>query len=128
MKVAQVGRTVYSLQPIEMDGKAISGQLAIENKRSALAKCGEIQDDTGREILIGILTTKPVQYLEPNGLLYLSQHYFVVGLDTFLPAQQEVSKVPAVQVPPQNIQRDLAVGGHRNQLFATEAQHRRQQI
>jgi hypothetical protein len=69
MKVAQVGRPVYSLQPVETNGKAIIGQLAIEKKSSALAQSGAVQDDTGHEILIGVLTTKPVHHLEPYGLL-----------------------------------------------------------
>jgi hypothetical protein len=123
VKLAQVREPLYSLQPVETDGKAIAAQLAIENKSSNRAKGRVVQDDTDLEIPIGELATKPVHYFELHGLLYLSQHGFVVGLDTFLPAQPEVSKIPAVQVPPQNIQRDRSVCAHIIiLLFATEAQ------
>jgi hypothetical protein len=82
-----------------------------------------VQDDTDFEILIGELATKPDHYFELDGLLYLSQHGFVVGLNTFLAAQPEVSKIPAVQVPPQNIQRDSSFCAHIIiLLFATEAE------
>jgi hypothetical protein len=69
MKVAQVGPPVYSLQPVETDGKTITTQFGIENKSGALAKHGSVQDHTGYETLIRVLTMKSVDYFEPYGLL-----------------------------------------------------------
>ncbi|MGA2713362.1 MAG: hypothetical protein ABSG41_09660 [Bryobacteraceae bacterium] len=69
MKVAQLGPPVYSLQPVETDGKAVIAQLGIENKSGTFAKSGSVYGDTCDETLVRVLTTQPFCYREPYRLL-----------------------------------------------------------